>query len=328
MRHVNSRCPAALRLLPLFLALLAGCGQPPSQPLSSPAPASAAKAPAQAPAPVPKSGVEMVLLPASEFTMGDDDGEEDEQPAHRVQVSAFWMDVSEVTQASFQALMGRNPAKFTGPDRPVERISWHATIQYCNMRSQRDGLTPCYDLKTLACHFDADGYRLPTEAEWEHACRAGTTTRWSFGDDPGQLKDHAWYKPNAAKKTHPVKSKRPNPWGLYDLYGNVAEWCQDFYADSYGDGNPVQDPRGPVAGEDRVLRGGSWAVDEDRCRSSARDFEAPGLADVCFGYEAYGFRCVRRANPPAGARNGDSAGDARPPAAASTRTGAPRPGAP
>ena len=238
----------------------------------------------------------MVLVQAGEFMMGDDGGEDDERPAHRVRVSAFWMDVTEVTQASFQALMGRNPAKFADPDKPVERISWHAAIQYCNMRSQRDGLTPCYDLKTLACDFAADGYRLPTEAEWEYACRAGTTTRWSFGDDPGKLKDHAWYKPHAAKMTHPVKSKRPNPWGLYDMYGNVAEWCQDFYAESYGDGNPVQDPRGPATGEDRVLRGGSWSADEDRCRSSARDFEAPGFADVCFGYEAYGFRCVRKAD--------------------------------
>ncbi len=293
-----------IRLWPLATALIVGCGQPPGQPLPSPAPPPAAEAPAPAPAPAPtptplsKSGVEMVLVPAGEFTMGDDGGEDDEQPAHRVRVAAFWMDVTEVTQASFQALMGRNPAKFAGPDKPVERISWHAAIQYCNMRSQRDGLTPCYDLKTLACDFAADGYRLPTEAEWEYACRAGTTTRWSFGDDSGKLKDHAWYKPNAAKKTHPVKSKRANPWGLYDMHGNVAEWCQDFYAERYSEGgDSVQDPRGPDTGEDRVLRGGSWAVDEDRCRCSARDFEAPGFADVCFGYEAYGFRCVRKASP-------------------------------
>jgi len=288
--------PINLCLLTPMLGLAIGCGTPRSEPPSRTPPPTAEAEP-----PLPKSGVEMVLVPVGEFRMGDDDGEDDEQPAHHVRVSAFYIDVTEVTQASFQALMGRNPAKFAAPDKPVERISWHAAIQYCNMRSQRDGLQPCYDLKTLACDFAADGYRLPTEAEWEYACRAGTTTRWSFGDDPGKLKDHAWYKPNATKKTHPVKSKRPNPWGLYDMHGNVAEWCQDFYAETYSDGGETaQDPRGPDTGEDRVLRGGSWAVDEDRCRSSARDFEAPGFADVCFGYEAYGFRCVRKASPSAG----------------------------
>lgn len=278
----------------LTLGLLVGCGQPSSQPPPS-QPTQTASPAAVPAAAAPKSGAEMVLIPAGEFTMGDDQGEDDERPAHRVKLSAFYMDVTEVTQASFQSLMGRNPAKFAAPDKPVERISWHAAIQYCNMRSQRDGLQPCYDLKTMTCDFAASGYRLPTEAEWEYACRAGTTTRWSFGDDASKLKDHAWYKPNAAKTTHPVKAKRPNAWGLYDMHGNVAEWCQDFYGEDYGDGKAVQDPRGPDAGEDRVLRGGSWAVDEDSCRSSARNFEAPGFADVCFGYEAYGFRCVRRA---------------------------------
>jgi formylglycine-generating enzyme required for sulfatase activity len=291
MTRFESTSPTVLWLLTPILGLLVGCSQPTSEPPPARAPAPVAEAPASR----PKSGAEMVLVPAGEFTMGDEQGEGDEQPAHRVRLNAFYMDVTEVTQASFQAMMGRNPAKFTAPDKPVERISWHAAIQYCNMRSRRDGLQPCYDLKTMLCNFAADGYRLPTEAEWEYACRAGTTTRWSFGGDANQLKDHAWYKPNAAKKTHPVKTKRPNPWGLYDMHGNVAEWCQDFYAEGYGEGDSVQDPRGPAAGEDRVLRGGSWSVDEDRCRSSARDFEAPGFADVCFGYEAYGFRCVRNA---------------------------------
>jgi len=292
-----TRTDRSFRMLPWYwslpLGLLLGCGEPASQPPSAQQTPAASPAKASVAAP-PKSGAEMVLIPAGEFTMGDEAGEDDERPAHRVKLTAFYMDVTEVTQASFQALMGRNPAKFAAPDKPVERISWHAAIQYCNMRSQRDGLQPCYDLKTLTCDFSANGYRLPTEAEWEYACRAGTTTRWSFGDDAGKLKDHAWYKPNSGKTTHPVKAKRPNPWGLYDMHGNVAEWCQDFYAESYTDEDAVHDPRGPASGEDRVLRGGSWAVDEDSCRSSARNFEAPGFADVCFGYEAYGFRCVRR----------------------------------
>ena len=291
MTHLSCNSPTVLWLLTPILGLVLGCSKPSGEPSPGPAPPAAKESPPSR----PKSGVEMVLIPTGEFTMGDDRGEDDERPAHRVRINAFYMDVTEVTQASFQALMGRNPAKFAAPDKPVERISWHAALQYCNMRSQRDGLQPCYDLKTLACDYAADGYRLPTEAEWEYACRAGTTTRWSFGDDAGKLKDYAWYKPNAAKKTHPVVAKRPNPWGLFDMHGNVAEWCQDFYAEAYPGGDSVQDPRGPASGEDRVLRGGSWAVDEDSCRSSARNFEAPGFADVCFGYEAYGFRCVRKA---------------------------------
>jgi formylglycine-generating enzyme required for sulfatase activity len=192
-------------------------------------------------------------------------------------------------------LMGRNPSKFQGPDRPVERPSYLAAVQYCNMRSLRENLTPCYDLETLECDFTADGYRLPTEAEWEYACRAGTTTPWSFGNDPGELADHAWFRDNAGKTTHPVRQKRPNPWGLYDMYGNVAEWCHDRYDDGYYERGATQDPRGPDSGDERVLRGGHWASSPQACRSSARNSEAPGFADVCFGYELYGFRCVRNA---------------------------------
>ncbi|MFH1267934.1 MAG: formylglycine-generating enzyme family protein [Planctomycetota bacterium] len=243
------------------------------------------------------TGAEMVLIPAGEFVMGDDGGDDDEQPAHPVRVSAFYMDTHEVTQASYQRLMGKNPSKFAAPESPVERLSWFAATQYANMRSLREGFTPCYNPETLACDFEADGYRLPTEAEWEYACRAGTTTSWSFGDDKAKLEKNAWFKRNGNKTTHPVGQKSPNPWGLYDMHGNVAEWCNDFYAEGYDSPDERTDPRGPTAGEERVLRGGSWATSAVASRSSARASEAPGFADVCFGYEAYGFRCVRRATP-------------------------------
>jgi formylglycine-generating enzyme required for sulfatase activity len=270
------------------LALLCGgCGAH----KASPGPASETP-----PAIHTKTGIEMVLIPAGEFTLGDDDGDNDERPAHRVRLAAFYMDVCEVTQASFQAMLGRNPSKAEGLERPVERVSWFSAVQYCNMRSTREGFKPCYDLKTLACDFTADGYRLPTEAEWEYACRAGTTTRWSFGDNPDGLAGHAWFKGCAEKTTHPVKQMRANRWGLYDMHGNVAEWCNDYYADRY-DAAASENPRGPASGSARVLRGGSWMSDADDCRCSARHSEPPGLADVCFGYEAYGFRCVRRAGP-------------------------------
>jgi formylglycine-generating enzyme required for sulfatase activity len=167
-------------------------------------------------------------------------------------------------------------------------VNWFEACAFCEWLSRREGLP----------------YRLPTEAEWEYACRAGTTTAYHTGDSLS-----AEFHKNVGVKWFPDPSRGadeqeipeltvgqtpPNPWGLYDMHGNVAEWCQDFYAESYTDEDAVHDPRGPASGEDRVLRGGSWAVDEDSCRSSARNFEAPGFADVCFGYEAYGFRCVRR----------------------------------
>ncbi len=242
-----------------------------------------------------KTGIEMVVIPAGEFLMGDDKGEDDEKPAHRVQIGSFQMDVSEVTQKDFQALMGQNPSKAVGPDRPVERVSWLAAIQYCNMRSSKEGLKPCYNLKSLQCDFNADGYRLPTEAEWEYACRAGTTTRWSFGDESADLAKQGWFKGNAEKTTHPVKQKAANPWGLCDMYGNVAEWCNDYYDDKY-DSAASKDPRGPAQGTERVMRGGSYSAADDTCRSSARQSQAPVFADTCFGSETFGFRCVRKAD--------------------------------
>ena len=239
-------------------------------------------------------GVEMVLIPAGEFMMGSDGGNEDERPVRRVRVDAFYIDKYEVTQKAYTKLLGRNPSKFKAPDRPVERLSWSAAARYCNMRSRAEGLGPCYDPDTMQCDFDADGYRLPTEAEWEYACRAGTATAYSFGSDPAMLRRHAWFKANGAKTTHPVGGKRPNPWGLHDMHGNVAEWCNDRYGDSQHAAGSPMNPRGPSAGDERVLRGGSWRSSPDACRCAARDRETPGLADVCFGYEAYGFRCVRK----------------------------------
>jgi formylglycine-generating enzyme required for sulfatase activity len=287
----------------LVLLVLAACerSSPPSGPRS------AAESNAANPTVTSPAGIEMVLVPAGEFMMGDANGEFDEQPARRVRVSGFLMDRQEVTQAAFQAMMGKNPAKSVGSNKPVERVSWVWAVQYCNMRSLREGLQPCYDPKTLQRDRAANGYRLPTEAEWEYACRAGTTTRWSFGDDPQKCGQHAWFKDNASNTTHEVRLKEPNAWGLYDMHGNVAEWCEDYYAEAYG-AQETSDPQGPAAGDERVLRGGSWKTSDDVCRSSARFSQPPGLADVCFGYDAYGFRCVRNA-PAADAAAGNSTGD-------------------
>jgi formylglycine-generating enzyme required for sulfatase activity len=236
----------------------------------------------------------MALIPGGEFVMGDNDGDADEKPAHSVQVSAFYIDTHEVTQKSYQSLMEKNPSKFKAPDNPVDQVDWYHAVLYCNMRSHKEGLTPCYDPKTLACDFTATGYRLPTEAEWEYACRAGPRDKYYAGNASARLKTCAWFKENANQTTHPVGQKTPNAWGLYDMLGNVAEWCNDTYDENYYQQKAAQNPHGPPPGERRVLRGGSWAGSADACRSSARNSETPRLADACFGSDTYGFRCVRR----------------------------------
>lgn len=242
-----------------------------------------------------KSGVEMVLIPGGWFEMGSDRGRSNESPVHRVWVDSFLMDRYEVTQEQYAKLMLGNPSHFKGPDRPVEQISWAMAALYCNARSRAEGLEPCYDEETGECNFQANGYRLPTEAEWEYACRARTDTNYFFGNDARRLREYAWYAENSLGRTHPVGRKKPNPWGLYDMYGNVAEWCNDIYGENYYRSSPERNPRGPADGERYVLRGGSWSSSADACRSSYRVGEEPGFQDACFARDTIGFRCVRKA---------------------------------
>jgi formylglycine-generating enzyme required for sulfatase activity len=249
---------------------------------------------------VTSSGIEMVSLPGGEFLMGSDKGNSDETPVHKVKVSAFLIDRFEVTHAMFTKAQLPNPSHWQdNPGKPVERVRWRDAKQYCNERSLMEQLKPCYDEKTsdFDCDFTANGYRLPTEAEWEFACRAGSDWPYDFGQ-ADKLRQFAWFADNAAGRTHAVGNKKPNRWGLFDLYGNVSEWCEDVYSPTYYKESPAADPPGPPnPGRDvkRVMRGGSWRASADMCRATLRQGERTGDSDACFFTDYCGFRCVRRA---------------------------------
>jgi formylglycine-generating enzyme required for sulfatase activity len=239
-----------------------------------------------------KLGIDMVLIPSGRLVMGSRSGAPDETPVHEVWIEAFLMDKTEVTQDQYRLLGLSDPSRFQGASLPVERRTWLDAIRFCNVRSLQEGLEPCYNEETGECHFEADGYRLPTEAEWEYAARAGSGEKYSFGDDPRRLKDHAWYADNSGRRTHDVGTKKPNPWGLFDMYGNVAEWCHDYFDDHYYEKSPDKNPRGPNQGELRVIRGGSWDSPSDDCRSAYRAGNA-SVNDECQVSDAIGFRCVK-----------------------------------
>jgi len=245
------------------------------------------------------SGIEMVVIPGGWFEMGSAKGQSDELPVHRVWISPFWMDRHEVVQEEFKKYELPDPSHFKGPNQPLEQVNWTDAALYCNDRSMAEGLEPCYDEQTWECNFDANGYRLPTEAEWEYSCRAGTSTQYSFGSDSRMLKDYAWFAENSSQTTHPAAQKKPNPWGLFDMHGNVAEWCNDRYAEDYYSKSPERDPRGPAEGADRVIRGGAWNSSAASCRSTYRASD-PAIDDTCLANDAIGFRCVRKAPNEAG----------------------------
>jgi formylglycine-generating enzyme required for sulfatase activity len=234
------------------------------------------------PNPLPQT----VWIPAGTFTMGsprsEKDRDLDEDPLTLVTITrGFWMGKYEVTQADFQAVMGVNPSYFKGNlNLPVDSVSWTQAMEFCRRITESEskaGRLP-----------EGFTYRLPTEAEFEFASRAGTTNRYSFGDDFDYvlINDHAWYDKNSGGAPHPVGQKKPNPLGLHDIHGNVWEWCLDWYGDRYP-GGAVSDPRGPATGIHRVFRGGGWDYLASYCRSAFRNRVGPAR-----GKEYLGFRVV------------------------------------
>jgi formylglycine-generating enzyme required for sulfatase activity len=219
----------------------------------------------------------LALIRPGRFMMGSPDSEEgrrsNEGPQHEVAITKpFYMGVTEVTQAQYEAVMGTNPSHIKGPTNPVENVSCDEAVDFCRKLSEKTGKT----------------FRLPTEAEWEYACRAGSKTRFSFGDSDSVLGGYAWYARNSNGKTHPVGQKKPNPWGLYDMLGNVSEWCADWYG-PYSSMTSA-DPQGAASGRDRVARGGSWYNGNDSTHYFRCAYR-PSIAPVIHGSHT-GFRCA------------------------------------
>jgi len=202
----------------------------------------------------------LIFVEGGTFKMGSNNVEDDEQPEHQVNVSSFYISKYAINQIEYKEIIGKNPSSFKGNRNPVERASWYDAIRYCNRRSELEGKTPCYKINgdDVLCNFNVNGYRLPTEAEWEYAAYGGIKSQnyeFSGSNNEG---DVAWYKSNSGGKTQPSGLKASNELGLYDMSGNVWEWCWDWYSNKYYASSPSINPRGPSFGECRVLRGGSW----------------------------------------------------------------------
>jgi formylglycine-generating enzyme required for sulfatase activity len=212
--------------------------------------------------------LEMVLIPAGEFLMGLPDSDKDastyEKPRHRVRITKpFYLGKHPLTQEQWEAVMGNNPNAYRMPKHPVEQVSWHDCRQFLDKLNRRGN--------------PVGKFQMPSEAQWEYACRAGSTTSYCFGDDESKLGQYAWYGAHfeAPPVTHPVGSKKPNAWGLYDMHGHVLEWCADWYDAGYYARSPTEDPTGPAAGSSRVARGGAWRSAASFCRSASRKDREP-----------------------------------------------------
>lgn len=239
--------------------------------------------------------VPTVLINSGNFMMGEDDASAwDTYPLHKVNITKpFYMAVSEITQAQWKTVMtsASNPSKFKNDNNPVEQVEFHRTAEFCNALSQMEGLEKCYTITkvgedyVVTCDFDANGWRLPTEAEWEYAAKAGNDGYYGFD---GNAEEYIVASEDGGNSPATVKSKKPNKWGLYDMNGNVAEWVWDWYERNYYATSPSNDPRGPESGTLRVVRGGSYQNGIDNCTGVIRENVPPS------NYNFYvGFRIVK-----------------------------------
>lgn len=228
-----------------------------------------------------------ILVEGGTFIMGNDDGLSDEEPTHQVTVASFWMAKYEVTQEIWKSVMGTNPSGFPGNTRPVEQVSWFNAVEFCNKLSEKEGLKKAYSGSGdyIACDFNSNGYRLPTEAEWEYAARGGVSATDIQFSGSSSIVEVAWYSNNTVAP-HDVGTKKPNQLGIYDMSGNVSEWCWDWYG-AFSSSNQIN-PRGSSSGTGRVHRGGNWSSLAGSCRATYRGRNDPAQRD-----NSGGFRIVR-----------------------------------
>lgn len=223
-------------------------------------------------------GMELVLIPPGSFRMGGDkkleQAEDHETPRHIVKISqTYFLGKYEVTQIQWSEIMNNNPSEFVDDKRPVESVSWNDVKVFIQKLNTKE---------------ETNKYRLPTEAEWEYAARAGSESSYAFGSDTIMLSQYAWYRKNSGGKTHPVGQLNPNVWGLYDMHGNVHEWCQDWFDRKYYSQSASNAPLGPSTGLAKALRGGDWGSEDWYCRSASRSLSSPDRRS-----NRLGFRLVR-----------------------------------
>lgn len=239
---------------------------------------------------LPNGGGELTLqeVPAGTFTMGSPSSESERyenETQHEVRITRpYLMGTYEVAQQQWEAVMGYNPSCFTGDRLPVERITWYDAVEFCNELSRLVGKEPVYTIngERVSCDFNKNGFRLPTEAEWEYAARGGGLDNYKVYAGSNNLSEVGWYYENFGDETHLVGQKEPNALGIYDMSGNVWEWCWDWY-DDYAVSSETN-PIGPASGSDRVARGGSWDISSEYCRSANRYSVSPGGGCSSLGF--------------------------------------------
>lgn len=244
---------------------------------------------------------EFVLVEGGVMDMGSDDGYSIEQPVHSVELESLWVMTTEVTQKLWKLVNRKNPSKIKGEMRPVENLTWYDAVEFCNALSELDNLDPCYSIYkrekdknntsshddkkwVVVCNFNSNGYRLLTEAEWEYAARGGNFsegTRYSGSDDP---KDISWYKSNSRRLSHPVGEKKSNELGIYDMSGNVSEWCWDRFSPVYYKQSPSISPSGAEKSSFRSLRGGNWSLSSKYITVYSRSFQGAESNNALIGF--------------------------------------------